>query len=812
MFPVYLQTCSAYLRYRDGIFMRLVTITLWILTSLRFAVAQEPNEYLISGSVTDEAGEPILFANVALLTAADSSIAGGNTTDEQGRFSIKTKQGDYIVKITFLSFEEKLVPVTVTTADVNIDKIVLKSSTRVLEEVEVIGEKSQMDLQLDKRVFNVGKDLSNIGGSAADILNNVPSVNVEVDGTVSLRGSENVRILINGKPSGLTSRDPNALRLLQGNLVERVEVITNPSSRYEAAGEVGIINIVLKKDQDKGINGTFVGTAGHPDFAGTSYSLNIRRKKLNIFSGYGFDYRSSPGYSRSFQILSADSTYRQNTDQRSSERSHTLRGGVDYFINDKNSVTASIMYNTSDGLSKSNLTFNDYLNDELYNSILRTDREREDERNVEGAINYRKEFEKKDQLLTIDLQYIESLDAESSDFTQTSSEGSTLQQSINDALEKNWLFQTDYVQPFPKSGKAEVGFRSATRIVDNEFQLEEQNEEGQWIAFPAFNNNLLYTERIHAAYVMAGNEFNNFSLQAGLRAEYSDITTELKESSEVNPREYLNFFPSVNMGYELKRNRTLQLSYSRRINRPEFRDLLPFSNFTNNRVFFVGNPNLNPEYTHSFEAGYLVELEKVSILLSAYYRLRQGVIQRITEAPDSAGVSRVIPVNLATQDAYGLEFNLSLDVAQWWQINSSANFFRAITEGQYNEELLYSDTYSFNTRTTSKITLWKKLEFQAAFNYRGPRITTQGKDLSSYSIDLSIAKDVLKGRGTLTANVRDLLNTRLRRSIVEIDDYYSESVSQNRPRQIRLSFTYRLNTSKERERRNDQGGGDEIED
>ncbi|MEX1241167.1 MAG: outer membrane beta-barrel family protein, partial [Cyclobacteriaceae bacterium] len=650
------------------------------------------------------------------------------------------------------------------------------------------------------------------GGSAADILNNVPSVNVEVDGTVSLRGNENVRILINGKPSGLTSRDPDALRNLQANLVDRVEVITNPSSRYEAAGEVGIINIVLKKNQHDGLNGTFTGVLGHPDFIGGSYSLNLRKKKFNLFSSYGMDYRKSPGYSTLYQRFDggAKETY-QDGDMMMSELSHNIMGGLDYFINDKNTITGSIMYNFGDGLSNSTLTYNDFINGEASSRTIRTDREAEDEENIEAALNYKREFKRKDQMLTADFQYNKRLDDETSDFTQLSNENTTVQRAENTAEDRNWFFQTDYVHPFAIDGKAEAGLRSTTRTVNNEYALEELQGDGTWMVFPAFNNNLIYTEEIHAAYFMAGNKYNRFSIQAGVRGEYSDITTELTETNEVNHREYLNLFPSVNMGFEITKNKTLQLSYSKRINRPEFRELLPFSNFSDSRNFFQGNPNLNPEYTHAFETGYLVNWDKGSILSSAYYRYRIGDIQRVVQV-DNDGTTRIFPINVGSTNSYGLEFNFSYTVGKWWDINSSANFFRAITEGRYQEEDLSRDTYAFHTRTTSKMKITRDFDFQTSFFYRGPRKTTQGRQLAAYSLDLALAKDILKGKGTITANVRDLLNTRKWRSITEIEgeNYYAESTRQRAPRQVRLTLTYRLNQMKNRDRgRNREDGSDE---
>jgi outer membrane receptor protein involved in Fe transport len=771
--------------------------------------------YAISGTVVDEQSVPIPFANIAIFQSSDSVMISGVVTDEKGFFTAQVTPNDYYLKITFLSYEEQIVPnLRLSDKDIDVGTIMLHTASKILQEVVVEGQRSQMELQLDKRVFNVGQDLSNTGGTAADILNNVPSVSVDVDGTVSLRGSENVRILINGKPSGLTSRDPDALRMLQGNMVERVEVITNPSSRYDAEGEVGIINIVLKKNAQGGLNGSFSLNAGYPDYYGASYNLNYRKNKINLFSSYGIDYRGNPGYSTSYQEISGDTNfvYTQDSKRTRSDLSHNISGGLDYFITDNTSITGSVQYNFGTGLNKSTLWYNDFINNQLTNTTLRTDREIEDEKNLEGNLGFKKNFDGDDHALTVDLKLINSVDGETSDLTQSPFGGEQIiQRSDNTARERNWLVQADYVKPLGEKSKFETGLKSSTRYINNDFGLEQQDDNGNWQIFPAFNNNLEYTERIHALYLMAGKTFGTLSAQAGLRGEYSDITTELTETNEINHREYFNLFPSVNLGLEVKKDRTIQLSYSYRISRPGFRDLLPFSNFTDSRVFFVGNPNLNPEYTHSFEGGYLVNWENGSILSSAYYRRRNNVIQRITLV-DTAGVANIVPINLAIQNSYGLEFNFSLNSGNWWQLNSSANFFRAITEGEYQDEQLYSDTYSLNTRTTSRMTFFKALQFQASFNYRAPRITTQGKELSSYSLDLALSKDIFKGKGTLTANVRDLFNTRLRRSIVDTDTYYSESKSQGRPRQFTLNFTYRLNGKKERERRDDDDREDDVDD
>ena len=765
---------------------------------------------VLSGTILDQQKNPVPYGNVAIHQAADSVLITGGVSDGEGKFEIPVKPGNYFVSISFLSYQEKIIPnVLIAGNDVSLGVVTLVEDSKVLEEVVVRGEKPPMELQLDKRVFNVQKDLSNVGRNASDILGNLPSVTVDVDGAVSLRGSNNVRILIDGKPSGLTSRDPEALRMLQGNLIESIEVITNPSSRYDAAGEVGIINIILKKNQEKGLNGSFTANVGHPAQYGGSYSINIRKKNVNIFSSYGAEYNERPGYGESYQQnIGTDTSffYTQRNDRTRNEFSHNFTVGMDYFFQDNSSLTGSFLYNTGDGLNTAETNYHDFDSfGETIRMVRRNEREKEDEKNIEGALNYKKNFKRKGQVLTTDFKWIKSVDDENTNYRESINEGpDSLQRAINFADEINWLIQTDYSHPVGQQGKIEAGLKTASRIIENQFGLEAQSYDFGWISIPLYTDQLKYTERIHAAYLMGNNTFGKMAIQAGLRAEITDITTSLAINNFINEQNYVNLFPSASLSYKLHENKTVQLSYSYRINRPDFRNLLPFSDFRDPRVLFVGNPNLRPVYTNSIEAGYLLDWDNGSILSNVYYRHRRNVIERITTEPDSAGRSQVIPINLSDENAYGVEFNLSLNIQDWWRLNTSANFYRAITEGTYEGEIFESDTYTWTTRTTSKMTFFKSLDFQASFNYRAPRITPQGEDLAIYSLDLGLSRDVLKGKGTLTAGVRDLMNSRKRRAIVERGDYYSNSTFQWRSRQFTLTFTYRLNMAKERSRTNQE--------
>jgi outer membrane receptor protein involved in Fe transport len=332
-----------------------------------------------------------------------------------------------------------------------------------------------------------------------------------------------------------------------------------------------------------------------------------------------------------------------------------------------------------------------------------------------------------------------------------------------------------------------------------------------WFVLNDFDNHFLYTENIYAAYLIMGNEKKRFGYQGGLRAELSDITTELAQTNDINPRRYVDLFPSIHLSYRVDSTNTVQASYSRRLARPRFRELLPFYGFSDSRSFFSGNPDLDPEFTHSFELGHLKYFVKGSVLSSVYYRLRNGVIERITVV-DSSGFTHIFPINLSTQHAVGLEFSGNYDLAPWWRATGSFNFYRAITDGSYDGEDLHSDAYSWSAKASSRWTIKKKLDVQVAFDYNAPSETTQGRSLAMYALDGGISTDFLSGNGTVTLSGRDLLNTRKRRWITQSATYYSETEFQWRSREVTLTFIYRLNQKKKSEKPGPHGGFEGGED
>lgn len=816
--------------------MRLIILSLLIASVIYNTLAQSnpqrgqngpPNREQrppnFTGQVLDsESNIPVEFATVSVFSASDSSLFTGGITNVNGTFQLRVRPGKYYAKIQFISYEDKIISniVIARGQPARLGKIMLNISAKQLEEVTIQGEKTQMELALDKKVYNIGKDLSNIGGSATDILDNLPSVQVDVEGNVSLRGSDNVRVLIDGKPSGLVGLSSNdALRQLNATLVERIEIVTNPSARYDAEGEAGIINIVLKKEKAKGVNGSFQVNTGWPHNHGASINLNFRKKWVNFFTNVGLAYRKNPGGGDSFQRFGDPVT--QTTDRtRDYERgglNYSTRFGADFYLNDLNTITLAFLYRFSDENNTSDVNYFDtYLIEEVDSITTRLGDEFEDDKNIEYSINYTKTFKRKGQKLTADFQYQNNSEIEAADLVESKGAISEslipylLQRSKNDEGEKRLMLQSDYSHPFARKGMIEAGFRLTDREVRNDYIVEE-DENGVYQIDADFSNDFEYQEKVLAVYGIVSNKINKISWQLGLRYEITDLITELKTTNQRNDQHYNNFFPSAFLTYTITEKHSLQSSYSRRIRRPRGRFLNPFSSIFDSRNFFTGNPLLQPVFTDSYEIGYLFNNDKSSFYGGLYFRHSDGVFQRLRTTID--GITFTQPYNVSERNDLGLEFNIAHEFTKWYRVNTNLNFFTSKTEagsvtfGEIVTSFDQVQATTFSSRLNNNFKIFKVVDAQININYRAPRNTVQGRRFSITSIDIGLSRDILDGNGTLSFNVRDLLNSRKYRGETINPGFYENSEFQRRRRTTQVSFTYRLNQKKQRQRRN-RGSGE----
>jgi ferric enterobactin receptor len=598
------------------------------------------------------------------------------------------------------------------------------------------------------------------------------------------------------------------LQQLQASMIVRVEIITNPSARYEAEGMAGILNIILKKDKRQGFNGSFEVTTGYPTNLGAAANLNYRHKKINFFINYGIAYRRQPALGNMYQELyERDTTFilQQSNDATITGFNNNIRGGLDYYFSETSVLTGSYLFRRSDATRLTDIRYDDYIfnKSNLAGASNRRQDEDEIEPNSEYSLIYKKTFGAKGHELTGEVKFLDNWEKSDQTFTQSFfSPGGIedknkyiLQKSTNDEFEKQLLFQVDYVKPISKEGKLEGGLRSSFRDMTNDYIVTQQNSSGGFDPLPGLDNIFLYKENIHAVYAIAANKSNKFSYQAGLRAEWTDVKTVLKETNQENPRSYANLFPSAHVTMELPDEHALQLSYSRRVRRPFYNDLSPFMTFSDSRNFSSGNPDLDPEFSDVMELGHIKYFGKGSLTSAVYYRDTKGKIDRIRTV-DEQGNSITLPQNLRGEKALGVEFTSNYSPYKWWKLDFNANFFYADIDGSNIVKSYGTSTYSWFVRQTSRFTLPKALDIQLRGNYEAPQRTAQGRRKSLYYFDLAMSKDVFKGNGTLNLSLLDIFNSRKSRNITAGSNFYSESSYQGRRRQINLTLNYRIKQSK----------------
>ncbi|WP_441000088.1 TonB-dependent receptor domain-containing protein [Fodinibius sp. SL11] len=781
----------------------------------------------ITGTVLDQEDQPLSSASVAVYDSAEANITAGTSTNAEGAFSIDISAGQYVLKITFLSFQPYTKEVQISPGEtVDLGTINMTPTSENLGELFVRGERSEMQMNFDKRTFQVGQDITSLGGSAVDVLNNVPSVSTDIDGNISLRGNESVRMLINGKPSSMVSGDVDALNSIPATMIKSVEIITNPSSRYAAEGSGGIINIILKKDQRRGLNGNFQLGTGLPEEYEGSVNLNYRVGDINWFFNGGLDYSSDPEGGSSFQRFAGPDTsymYRERTDAQESELDGDLQFGADFYLTDTQVLTASAYFSAENQKNNEDITYTDLqynpgaFTGDVIEEIYRANREDSNERDIDLNLDYENKIDGSDHKLVADASFDISREKATNNIEETVRQGSAnplMQRAIDEEDEMDLRFNAEYVRPLFGDGKLEAGVRSDTEWMDNSYRAETM-VNNTWVSEENYTDNFLYTENVNAAFATLGYEWSSLSGQVGLRLENTNIRTEVKSDNTVVTQNYVNLFPSVFLSYSFNEQQSVQVSYSRRLRRPWSRALIPFNDFDDQRSQYTGNPNLTPEFSNSYELGYLHYWKSGSLLTSFYHRYRTDVIERITEARQ--GVTRIFPINLATEKAWGVEFSADQEIADRLNLTANANLFRSNSNGTYQDQIFSSESENFRARMRLRWEIVDGLNYQASMRYRGPSKTTQGRREGMTMMDTGLSKDIMDGKAKVSLNVRDLLDSQNFNYTANTDgnpntDFYTQREFSWSSRSATISFQYffgERDRNQKRRNRPDNGGGPE---
>ncbi|MBC9933357.1 outer membrane beta-barrel family protein [Chitinophaga qingshengii] len=831
--------------------MRKVVLLLtgWMLLFNLALTAQQPGAKnaaatagTIYGKLLDaQTGKPVEYASVALLRP-DSSVLTGMLSKPNGDFNFDNLAiGKYILKINFIGYEAFFKPVQLSPKSTSLDagNIKLHPNVKSLAAVNVVGEKPAFTMAIDKRVFNVEKNLASIGGTATDVLKQVPSVNVDIDGNVSVRNGAPT-IFVDGRPTTLT------LDQIPADAIANIEVVTNPSAKYDAEGMSGILNIVLKKNKKAGINGQLSAGVTSLGSTNTGIDFNLRQEKFNFFINYSSRNRRSPMTSRiSRKNILADTTnYSDQLQDGTFYRNfQTGRVGFDWFIDNRNTITIS------EGLTGGNFNrYNDQtqndmdINRELVRYGTGINNTKNGFRNYATQLGYKHTFAREGEELTADFTYNYATGDNASEYSLQyhNLKGDTINSPIKpqnrygsgEGKTTYITGQIDYVRPFNEKSKIEMGLRTNTRKFDNFTNTFGQNyPSGAFVIDSALSNNYHYQEQINAGYVSYTGAHGDFGYQAGLRAEQSNYNGETRfgEMASYKINYPINFFPSVFLSQKFKGDHELQLNYSRRIRRPWFRDLLPTIDY-GGQTASRGNPDLRPEFTNSFELSYLKDFaHKHNILVSLYYRSTDNAITDFyvdTTLNLNGQSQRVLlsyPINASTRNSYGAEFTVRSQLTKNWDLTANVNLAQTKISASNQGDNLSNQGFTWFGKLNSNTKLPWNLTLQVTGEYESRQILPQGERKPQYSVDAGIKKDMLKNKAlSISLTLNDIFNSDRNLSYTTTAFSETENYRKRLTRELRLNATWRFgkmdynlfkrkNNKSGKENGNDMGGGDKGE-
>jgi len=771
----------------------------------------------IKGKVVEGSTQlPLEFVNVVLYQVGSTLPLVGVATDKNGIFNIITDvKGKYLIRISMIGYQPIEKQINIDKSSIDLGIISLKEETKFLSEVEVVAQGFQMKFDIDKKVFSVDQNIASAGGSATEVLQNIPSVDVDNEGNISLRNNSNVEVWINGKPAGLTTENrAQVLQQMPAESIESIEIITNPSAKFDPEGTAGIINLVLKKNRKAGYYGSLSAGIMYPENAKLGKTLggnfNYSSSKVDAYANIG--YRSmnmkGGGWNRRYSYLEMDTTLlSQNNAMNHSFDGLFLRAGADFHLTDKNSIGISgfSMYQ-----KENSSNFLDYLlTSSIYQYTIRDYNRNTFEKGTHPSYNltldYQHDFNKKGTNLMASLTYSnhdrnseeqfiqreDSLEQATSDITQNT-----------DNQNNNWNFKVDYTNKFTENNKLEAGWQS--RIQSRNSLVSGVDNLQQGANIPSYYNNFDYDEQIHAAYVTYGGRFNRLSLQGGVRAEYmwKQITNETYDSiAQLDPQTYFQLFPSIYISYTLPQNGEIQLNYTRRVDRPRGRMINPFRDYTDSTNISFGNPELKPQFSSSYELNYLKNWYYHSLSFSAYYRSRNNVIQNVRYMHGNNMENTYL--NITKTQNSGLEVVVKDNFSNVLNLTSSLNlYFNKLDSATYISpynticHIPSQEDFSWNARVIANVLLAKTFSAQISGNYSSPTIISQGKRKERYSIDLGLRKTFMDRKLNLSLMVRDLLNSRKMRSTTWGEDFYQQTESYFHGRMAGLTISYNFGNMK----------------
>lgn len=795
----------------------------------------------ISGIVYDkETGSPLADATIQILRKSDTTIVASTATNKQGKFELDVPFGKYRLVVSFIGYKDfvKKINLNPENPEIKLDTIYLSMGMETTAEIDVTEEAPVMENQIDKKVYNVEKSIVSESGSVVDALKNLPSVTVDTDGKVYLRGSSNVRILINGMPSATLGSDPSTvLEQISSKMVETIEIMTNPSSKYDPEGTSGIINIVLKKKQDNGVNGSVSLNAGTKDKYSSSLNLTVRKNKFTINGNYSYRLFNMTGSGSSYKrTLIGDSTYYYNQLSSSKDKmeSHFATLGVDYELNKKNLFSLSGNYNyrgmdINDNSMNTNWSGDNVFSSVYTNNLLKSMKGY----GMDMNFSHRLKFDTPKKELNSSVQYSRMKMKDANSTNKADYYSSYLLLSQRDSTTNNmelFSFQSDFTIPIGKSlmngniksstpnntpgpgpmgpgnpiapgnstsssgniSKVEMGIKGAFRTMNSDYHSNYLDSNSQnWIYNSLTSNNFEYKEQIYSVYSNYTNKIFDIGYQVGIRLEQAFTKSNQITTSENFENNYFSFFPSIYLTKTFAGTNELQASYTRRINRPQTFMLNPFTDYSDLQNLRKGNPNLKPEYINSLEFSYMKYFSYISATGTVFYRNVSDAINRIVSVVDST-TSISTFANVSKSSSYGLEFVLSGSITNWWSINGSTSYSKTTVSGNNVSGGLNNSGDVWSSKLMTSFSFKDLFDVQVSYFYSGKMVTAQGTMDPMQMMDIAIKKDFFKKRASVNLRISDVLNT-MKFGVNSASEYLDYSFSRRRDsRALYLTFTLRF--------------------
>jgi len=782
--------------------------------------------------IDSKTSKPISSASAALLDASNNSYVKGVQSVDQGFLLFSDiKPGKYNVRISYVGYETHTIEGVDVAASKSKDlgRIGLNSTGELLEEVVVEGKVPAMQIGIDRKTFNVGESLVSAGGTATDVLANVPTLQVDQDGSVSLRGSTSVKILIDGRESALAGNDVTSLlQSLPANSIEKVEVITNPSSKYDAEGQTGIINIVLKKNIRTGLNGSVNTSAGSYDNYMAGITLNYRDRKFNYFGSYNFNKRNMVGSGKTDNIFLSDTT-RNYSESESSRKgnSHTVKAGFDYNMSDRTSLSFSGNLSVRDNKRIEDLDYRFYKLSQETGTSVRNSTQFEDDLGYEFNADFRHQFKRQGEELTANASYGRDKEDGTNGFLQSYTDGrrNTKRNNVTSEDGKNINLQLDYVLPFSESSKFEAGYRSQirksfdTQVSDTLIVNEIYGRDYR------VSNDFDFTSAVHAIYANYQNKLTDkIGYQIGLRGEQFELKStyfskdpDAVEKESKAKQNFFRLYPTLFLTYDVADNGDkVQFSYSRRVQRARGWQVNPFLNVSDDLNYRQGNPNLKPEDVHSFEMSFAKTFGKVNLISSAYFNHASEVIQPfVYNIENGRTYSRW--ENMTSRNLSGFEFISKVSATKDFDFTFNLNLIHIKYNANPDYEIKERKDFAYNTNLTANYRFTPTFSAQMRGEYNSSRVMAQGQMNAMKGVDVALKKDVFKKKASIMLNVRDVFNSRKMNGMLETSQLVSNFEHRWMKRMVTLSLSYRfgsqdLNKSKKKETNTNEinGGGEEY--